>query len=240
MQILNNFRGLTKSHIYFKCKEKYECETGTWILQSLFEPKMKLEFTNGDFPVGTNEWIIMENYALCNKDKGYIKELTLTQCYPDKFTCGSGHCIPLENKCDVKYQCEDQTDEHYCSQIQTGKHYAKNILPVSLEPCIVYINVSILTFPSISTKDVKFTADFNLNLRWHDLRLYIWDLDHNFILNRLSKDDEEAIWMPKISFINSLGPVTSVGSLTGVSIRENNPLKEDISRATEGKVQFIS
>ena len=230
------FRGLTKSHIYHKCTKKFECGSGKWILQSLIDPKMRLEFVNGDFPIGSQEWIIMENHALCNKDKGHKKKLILTQCYPDKFTCGSGHCIPLENRCDINFQCKDLTDEHDCHLIQTGNHYAKNMLPVSynFEPLIVYINISVFTFPLISTKYAKFTADFHLNLRWHDLRLDLWDLDHNFNLNRLSGGDEEDIWMPKLSFINALGSVVSVGSQTGIAIRENDPLKEDISQATEG------
>ena len=198
---------------------------------------MILEFA-GDLPIGSQEWKAMQINALCNREEGYLRKLTLTQCYPHKFTCSSGHCIPLEDRCDIGFDCKDHTDEKDCHLIQTGKHYTKEILPVSesLDPCVIYMNVSILAFPVISTKDVKFTADFYLNLKWHDLRINLWDLNHKFTFNRLSKNDEETIWIPKLSFINSLGPVSAIGSSTSFVIRENDPLEEEISLTTEGTI----
>ncbi len=39
------------------------------------------------------------------------------------------------------------------------------------EAVVVYLNVSILALPYIDTAQLKFTADFYLNLRWYDLRV---------------------------------------------------------------------
>ncbi len=36
---------------------------------------------------------------------------------------------------------------------------------------VVYLNVSILALPYIDTAQLRFTADFYLNLRWYDLRV---------------------------------------------------------------------
>ena len=36
---------------------------------------------------------------------------------------------------------------------------------------LVYINVSVLALPFIETVNLKFTADFFLNLRWYEIRI---------------------------------------------------------------------
>ena len=60
-------------------------------------------------------------------------------------------------------------------------------------------------------------------------------------LNSLSGDDRESIWVPQLGFINALGPFqTTVDELTtGVLIREDNPLPEDFSFSTEGKLEIV-
>ena len=49
-----------------------------------------------------------------------------------------------------------------------GSNYAKALIPKDRtgNPLTVYMNVSILAFPFIDTVNLKFTADFFLNLRW--------------------------------------------------------------------------
>ena len=103
-------------------------------------------------------------------------------------------------------------------------------------PLIVYMNVSVLAFPSIETMKLSFTSDFFLNLRWYDLRVSLQDLNVVTTLNILSTSDKSEIWTPKLAFTNALGPFeTEVDSLTtGVLIREGQALDEDITLETEG------
>ena len=104
------------------------------------------------------------------------------------------------------------------------------------DPVIVYMNVSVLAFPSIETMKLSFTSDFFLNLRWYDLRVSLQDLNVVTTLNILSTSDKSEIWTPKLAFTNALGPFeTEVDSLTtGVLIREGQALDEDITLETEG------
>ncbi len=94
------------------------------------------------------------------------------------------------------------------------------------EAVVVYLNVSILALPYIDTAQLKFTADFYLNLRWYDLRVNLqvqkilfisWvssdifshllqDLNEITILNSLSIEDVDSIWKPQLTFVNALGP----------------------------------
>ena len=197
---------------------------------------MKLELIDGKIPIGSQKWKLLKEKAACNQHIDNSIQLTLSQCNSDEFTCHSGDCISLEDKCNINLNCIDFSDEYNCVNLKIGNQYAKELLPVSLnaEPCIVYINASILSFPSISTKDVKFTADFYLNLRWQDLRLTMWDLDHNYIKNRLSKEELDSLWMPKLAFVNSLHQLESIRPSRGVLIREINPVNGGISLANEG------
>ena len=199
---------------------------------------MVLEFSKGDLPIGSHEWEVKNDHSFCHLKEESIAKLTLSRCYPDKFTCASGQCIHLENKCNINVDCDDHSDEDQCEFIKIGNYYNKDILPVSAnssEPLIVYINASIIAFPIISTKEVKFTADFYLNLKWYDSRVELWDLDHNFIKNQIGVNELNTIWTPKLQFTNSLGLLKSVGTISGTIIRENSPLIEDISLSNEGK-----
>ncbi len=36
--------------------------------------------------------------ALCNADADTEVQLTFSMCYPDMYSCDSGHCIPLRFK----------------------------------------------------------------------------------------------------------------------------------------------
>ena len=114
----------------------------------------------------------------------------------------------------------------------------KENLPVddNGEPCIIYINASVLAFPFINTINLKFTADFYLNLRWYDLRLSFNDLNNVTYLNALTKEDKNSIWVPTLSFLNALGPYSTVvdESTSGVLVRLGKPLPEDISLTQEG------
>ena len=195
-----------------------------------------LELTNSDFPLGRQKWNLIQGDTICNNEIGSSIQLTFSTCYPGNFTCDSGQCVPLEERCNIELNCEDQTDEYNCFGLKTGSHYAKEKIPISVtaDPTIIYINVSLLSFPSISTKDTKFSTDFYVNIRWYDLRLDLWDLDHDFSKNSLSKEELDALWKPKLSFVNSLLFFNSVQALEGVLIKENYPLNEDISLATEG------
>ena len=197
---------------------------------------MTLEF-NGKIPIGSHYWEFKSDGTFCNEKSGHKAKLTFSQCYLNKFTCKSGHCIPLDYRCNFELNCKDHTDEKSCQKIQITEDYVKEMLPVSEihEPCVVYINVSINSYPEISTKNVKFTADFYLNLRWRDLRLTFWNLEHDFVKNQISHKNFEKMWQPKLVFKNALGQKSPIGSASGILIREGSPLDEDISLATEGK-----
>ena len=72
----------------------------------------------------------------------------------------------------------------------------------------------------------------------YDARIDFRDLNNVTSLNVLDPNSKELIWYPRLGFTNALGPFqTKVDELTtGVLVREDNPLEEDVTLAIEGKI----
>ena len=82
------------------------------------------------------------------------------------------------------------------------------------------------------------------NCRWYDLRIDFRDLNNISSLNSMNDNDRSVIWVPKLGFVNALGPFQTVVDdlVTGLLIREDEtPLSEEISLPIEGtrEVNFI-
>ena len=43
--------------------------------------------------------------------KGAKRALTLTTCFPDKFTCDDGSCVRINQRCNLAVDCRDGSDE---------------------------------------------------------------------------------------------------------------------------------
>jgi hypothetical protein len=72
-------------------------------------------FVNQDgLPIGRKKWITSERF--CGEGEK-TQLLTLTKCSEDEFTCNDGSCQPLENRCDLKQDCEDRSDEKLCQKV---------------------------------------------------------------------------------------------------------------------------
>ena len=190
-----------------------------------------------DIPIGSFEWRITTENGLCQLPEKSTKWLTFSQCFPGKFTCNSGHCIPLSDRCNIELDCADESDEKDCDYLSLGPNYGSELIPRDNTgaACLVYINATILAFPEIDTVNLKFTADFYLHLRWYDFRIDYKDLNNLTTLNSLSESDRDSIWSPTLAFVNALGPYTTVldDKSSGILVREGAPLQEDITLPTE-------
>ncbi len=86
------FRGSQNSIMY------YDLENHRWRLQSLRDPNkyiLTVERLEEDLPIGTHNWQVLVDDAICRLKKGQILELTMSQCYPNMYTCNNGDCITL-------------------------------------------------------------------------------------------------------------------------------------------------
>ena len=127
------------------------------------------------------------------------------------------------------------------SFLRLGKEgtYEKVALPVREdgEPVNIYMNASVMSLPSINTNDLRFTVDFYLKLRWKDERVNYQDLNNRTTQNQLTLSERNALWVPKLTFINAMTQFeTGVDkSTTGTVVRLGKPGKGiDMTLAREG------
>ena len=160
------------------------------------------------YPFGTNQWQVMT--GLCGLVPGTTVNMTLSVCGQGMFTCEDGTCISLQQRCDLRVDCPDQSDENQCSLIDVPQDYQINIPPppdALNRSLAIYFTIDVTSFPSVVTQDLTFVTSFQLMLRWRDPRLSYLNLKTDRSLNLLSENNKRRIWTPRVFFSNAHGNV---------------------------------
>lgn len=126
------------------------------------------------------------------------------------FTCEDGTCISLQQRCDLRVDCPDQSDEHSCGMVDVPPDYQINIPPSSAtinESLDIDFTIKVISFPSVATQDLTFVTTFQLLLCWKDPRLNYFNLKTDRTLNMLSEESMKQIWTPMVFFTNAHGNV---------------------------------
>lgn len=238
------FRGIRSSHIFLDPVDN------KWTIQSLKNPGKISKLMNAEdskmYPIGRQQWKIQNNdtqYGICGLANGQNHVLTLSDCHPNKYTCNTGQCIDLTQKCNGIIDCDDGTDELECQFLVLDKNYSKDKLPLvqnQQDLVKVFLSMTISAYPKIDTANSKVTTDYELSMKWYDPRLIFRDLKADETFNDLTPDNKMIIWSPKVDPINALG--LSKGRLDDdstkiVLLKENEEtLPEDFSLSNEARL----
>ena len=138
----------------------------------------------GLYPFGRKVWKL--NTTMCNKMKGEELSVLLTPCKDDQFTCNDASCIPLWQRCDLKPNCKDQSDEQNCRLIDIPRSYRADIPPLSTtENTSLPISLGVvLESIDIHTADMRMHVNINLTMSWRDNRVQYRNLNEDRTLNR--------------------------------------------------------
>ncbi|XP_069192750.1 uncharacterized protein [Procambarus clarkii] len=122
-----------------------------------------------NYPFGRLPWKLME--SVCGQENG-TRVLTLSPCTSEEFTCTDGTCIPFLLRCDLKFDCDDKTDETQCNIINFPSDYRSKLppRPASDESLAISVNVSMDTV-TVDTTTMLLTISYNLAMTWLDNRL---------------------------------------------------------------------
>lgn len=196
------FHGYTRSSISF-------LQNATkWKSEMLADPN-KYATTHGtNPPFGTKEYLLSEDLG-----SGKVV-LNLNACNDDEeFNCDDGSCIPIQMRCNSKFDCVDGSDEGKCHMIEVPVSYLKHV--PDKEGAAVLIHVDIASVLAISEVAGIFKVKFQLTMVWQDKRLTFRNLKNNSLQNVVSEEEAKSIWSPVIVFEN-----TQNMDQTEVKIRE--------------------
>ncbi|TRY72284.1 hypothetical protein TCAL_08599 [Tigriopus californicus] len=216
------FRGKFGSHIRKDVSDEDTSEDrgGDWILESLVgsdreESRAVLKKTPPTkLPVGRNSWEMVSD--ICkgedNGGDGSI-QLSLTSCKKDEFTCNTGKCIPLNYRCDLYEDCENEEDEENCDFLEINDNYKGQVAPRHIQkgvPWPVYVEVEVVSFPEIQALEQKISVDFHLSLRWYDPRLEYRNLKPGKQENPISSESIVSLWVPRLGLLNGLSEFQTI------------------------------
>ena len=163
------------------------------------------------YPVGRHSWQLFDEDCIDES----MSILTLSRCQTNEFTCSDGTCVPLEDRCDLKPDCEDKSDEEKCQKVLIPENYNSGMAPKQgepgskiVQPLDLHLSIEILNFEQIKTLDMSISMALRLNLTWRDRRLQFFNLRDDIYLNTVGNNQRSDIWIPEIGFSNAkTGPL---------------------------------
>lgn len=216
-------------------------QQGSWVWVNVVTNKTiaTMEKARLDFPMGRRWWRL--HRSVCGQEEGGRRRLLLSPCPSGHFTCDDGTCIMLDARCDLKYDCRDNSDELDCQIVAFPEQY-QNHLPPRVEqeekeaslPVTLSVSVESL---GVDTLAMTIEVSYTLALTWVDNRLQYRNLKVNSTLNVLSANTMLLLWTPELSFVNTVdGRRTVMDHDTSVWIeRRTKAIGRNDSASAEGE-----
>ena len=176
--------------------------------------------------------------------------LSFTTCTKDQFTCNSGLCINILDRCNSRPDCYDLSDEFNCRKINPGPSYQPYIAPPPVnksDKIVIVTSADIMSILDIDEIASIFQVQFFLHLTWLDSRLKFYNLKNDTGLNALSPMEMQQLWIPVLMFENTEDkPLTRVDEKTSITIQKQGSFSlsklEDVEnqQSFEGSENSIS
>ena len=156
--------------------------------------------------LGTHDWVIFNESRTCTSEFEYHTKLSLTACTDTEFTCDNGLCVDMDERCNGRVNCLDQSDETDCDIIVATSSYKKDMNPPPMaqeDKAKIIVSIELNEFLGIDEIAQSFHLSYELTSRWKDPRLTYHNLKKNENQNVLTKQEQSSIWTPTLILMNT-------------------------------------
>ena len=203
------FRGITNSDLKFSTAGS----TPAWALKVLNE-----KGTSGrtlasaiSYSLGKGTWVIGDDSVECGAGKEYQVQLKMTGCQEGEFTCDSGDCVKIEERCDQLPDCSDMSDERGCQLVILQEGYNKEVPPIvklsptnnTIMPVHVNVSINLLKVVTIHEAEHDIELQFSITMEWRDSRLTYHNIKKDQSQNSLRDEDLRRLWLPLLVYANT-------------------------------------
>ena len=188
---------------------------GNWVLSNkplydwFTDQEVKIGASYSSLALGTH-FVRFEEDDCTKGKEDKVVQITITNCNEDQFTCFTGGCVLMENRCDRIVDCEDSSDEKGCAIVRIDETtYIREYPPITVDgdrtliKLPINISLDILKILEINEVEGVFEVSFRLHSTWVDERLTYANLNNNSNLNTLTEKEKGDIWTPNIVFSNT-------------------------------------
>lgn len=162
---------------------------------------VRIELQNRAYPIGRQNWSWYNRR--CSSEFSQHKLISLSKCeFGDEFTCRSGRCIPIIQRCDQTYDCKDRSDEEDCVLVRIPDNYNKIQAPKNEEtPLKIVTQITILNVDMIDTVTMLVGITLEIKMKWNDNRLTFANLNRDR-KNPVSEEIVQKLWLPLDNIIH--------------------------------------
>ena len=200
-----------KRDIYYEGYKgsKLILQNGSWQLieSGVKKTDLMVEMDAGQdgstIPLGRHDWSVLD--TACKKNKLEQSSMALSVCViGEHFSCDSGECISIFQRCDNSEDCFDGSDEKDCLVLRMPASYKKSSPPElkrglkEANPIITQINI--LNVDSVDTIAMRVGLTIEIHFKWRDRKIIfenILDGKEKFdVAKVIAKREVEKIWLP--------------------------------------------